>query len=166
MNTDRASDRSFLQAYWTILNGLLSLIAEPEVLPDLPTPRADGYSTRFGVTYVDYETQKRYPKESGKFISRVGDCSISSMRSVELWFVVVQGTPLIGEGASAAPSRRPTATERSPATLRRLDLPLTGLLGWMGFEPTEPASSLDPHLCLQCFFSSLVPVQYVSLVLV
>ncbi|KAF8064822.1 beta-glucosidase [Lyophyllum atratum] len=29
---------------------------------------ADGYSTRFGVTYVDYETQKRYPKESAKFL--------------------------------------------------------------------------------------------------
>lgn len=31
---------------------------------------ADGYSTRFGVTYVDYETQERYPKESGKFVSK------------------------------------------------------------------------------------------------
>ncbi|KIM36262.1 glycoside hydrolase family 1 protein [Hebeloma cylindrosporum] len=29
---------------------------------------ADGYSTRFGVTYVDYETQKRYPKASAKFL--------------------------------------------------------------------------------------------------
>jgi beta-glucosidase len=33
--------------------------------------RADGYSTRFGVTYVDYKTQKRYPKESAKFLIRV-----------------------------------------------------------------------------------------------
>ena len=32
---------------------------------------ADGYSTRFGVTYVDYETQKRYPKESAKFLLQV-----------------------------------------------------------------------------------------------
>jgi len=31
---------------------------------------ADGYTTRFGVTYVDYETQKRYPKESGNFVSK------------------------------------------------------------------------------------------------
>ncbi|KAI0342472.1 beta-glucosidase 1B [Trametopsis cervina] len=31
---------------------------------------ADGYVTRFGVTYVDYETQKRYPKDSGKFLSK------------------------------------------------------------------------------------------------
>ncbi|RDB17253.1 Beta-glucosidase 1B [Hypsizygus marmoreus] len=29
---------------------------------------ADGYLTRFGVTYVDYETQKRYPKESAQFL--------------------------------------------------------------------------------------------------
>ncbi|KAI0942829.1 Beta-glucosidase 1B [Taiwanofungus camphoratus] len=29
---------------------------------------ADGYVTRFGVTYVDYETQKRYPKDSAKFL--------------------------------------------------------------------------------------------------
>jgi len=29
---------------------------------------ADGCSTRFGVTYVDYETQKRYPKDSAKFL--------------------------------------------------------------------------------------------------
>ncbi|TBU43006.1 beta-glucosidase [Dichomitus squalens] len=28
---------------------------------------ADGYITRFGLTYVDYETQKRYPKDSAKF---------------------------------------------------------------------------------------------------
>ncbi|OBZ77023.1 Beta-glucosidase 1B [Grifola frondosa] len=29
---------------------------------------ADGYVTRFGLTYVDYETQKRYPKDSAKFV--------------------------------------------------------------------------------------------------
>ncbi|EPQ50817.1 glycoside hydrolase [Gloeophyllum trabeum ATCC 11539] len=31
---------------------------------------ADGYQTRFGVTYVDYATQKRYPKESAWFLSK------------------------------------------------------------------------------------------------
>ncbi|KAH7096805.1 beta-glucosidase 1B [Auriculariales sp. MPI-PUGE-AT-0066] len=31
---------------------------------------ADGYVTRFGITYVDYETQKRYPKRSQKFITQ------------------------------------------------------------------------------------------------
>ncbi|KAJ2920434.1 hypothetical protein H1R20_g8959, partial [Candolleomyces eurysporus] len=29
---------------------------------------ADGYTTRFGVTYVDFETQKRYPKDSARFL--------------------------------------------------------------------------------------------------
>ncbi|KAF6746126.1 beta-glucosidase [Ephemerocybe angulata] len=29
---------------------------------------ADGYLTRFGVTYVDYDTQKRYPKDSAWFL--------------------------------------------------------------------------------------------------
>ncbi|KAH0826519.1 hypothetical protein J3R83DRAFT_5526 [Lanmaoa asiatica] len=33
--------------------------------------RADGYLTRFGVTYVDYATQKCYPKESAKFRTKV-----------------------------------------------------------------------------------------------
>ncbi len=32
---------------------------------------ADGYVTRFGVTYVDYETQERLPKASGKFLVKV-----------------------------------------------------------------------------------------------
>lgn len=35
---------------------------------------ADGYQTRFGVTYVDYTTQKRYPKASAHFLT---DVSIS-----------------------------------------------------------------------------------------
>ena len=32
---------------------------------------ADGYASRFGVTYVDYKTQKRYPKDSAKFLVKV-----------------------------------------------------------------------------------------------
>ncbi|KAI0944871.1 Beta-glucosidase 1A [Taiwanofungus camphoratus] len=31
---------------------------------------ADGYETRFGVTYVDYRTQKRYPKDSSRFLKK------------------------------------------------------------------------------------------------
>ncbi|KDQ60017.1 glycoside hydrolase family 1 protein [Jaapia argillacea MUCL 33604] len=31
---------------------------------------AEGYTIRFGVTYVDYSTQKRYPKDSAKFLSK------------------------------------------------------------------------------------------------
>lgn len=32
---------------------------------------AEGYRPRFGVVYVDYETQRRVPKESARFLSRV-----------------------------------------------------------------------------------------------
>ncbi|CCM00730.1 uncharacterized protein FIBRA_02770 [Fibroporia radiculosa] len=31
---------------------------------------ADGYETRFGVTYVDYATQKRYPKDSARALQK------------------------------------------------------------------------------------------------
>jgi beta-glucosidase len=31
----------------------------------------DGYSLRFGIYYVDYETQKRYPKESAHWYREV-----------------------------------------------------------------------------------------------
>ncbi|KAJ3035542.1 Beta-glucosidase 1A [Rhizophlyctis rosea] len=31
---------------------------------------ADGYTCRFGVTYVDYKTLERTPKASGKFIKQ------------------------------------------------------------------------------------------------
>lgn len=34
--------------------------------------------TRFGVTYVDYDTQKRYPKDSGKFLSKVSGSSAAA----------------------------------------------------------------------------------------
>lgn len=32
---------------------------------------AEGYVPRFGVTYVNYETGKRTPKESARFITEV-----------------------------------------------------------------------------------------------
>jgi beta-glucosidase len=32
---------------------------------------AYGYSRRFGVVYIDYETQKRTIKDSGRFLSKV-----------------------------------------------------------------------------------------------
>jgi hypothetical protein len=31
----------------------------------------EGYQVRFGVTYVDYDTQERFPKESSKFLKQV-----------------------------------------------------------------------------------------------
>jgi len=38
---------------------------------------AEGYETRFGVTYVDYEGgQKRYPKKSAREIGKIFDSLI------------------------------------------------------------------------------------------
>lgn len=39
--------------------------------PSKPCNRADGYDTRFGVTYVDYQTQQRYAKDSARMLSKV-----------------------------------------------------------------------------------------------
>ena len=36
-----------------------------------PSEWADGYSQRFGLVYVDFKTQKRTVKESGKWFGRV-----------------------------------------------------------------------------------------------
>ena len=36
---------------------------------------ADGYTTRFGVTYVDYATQARHPKDSARFLKKVSGFS-------------------------------------------------------------------------------------------
>ncbi|THU82827.1 glycoside hydrolase family 1 protein [Dendrothele bispora CBS 962.96] len=43
---------------------------------------ADGYVTRFGLTYVDYDTQERYPKESAWFLVNV---RIPPHLSFSLW---------------------------------------------------------------------------------
>ncbi|KAF8478828.1 glycoside hydrolase family 1 protein [Gautieria morchelliformis] len=54
---------------------------------------ADGYETRFGVTYVDYETQTRYPKASGKFLVEVrASADIQSPHSCVMVSSVVRGT--------------------------------------------------------------------------
>ena len=49
-------------------------IADPLIRDDR---RADGYDTRFGVTYVDYSSQKRTPKDSAKFLAKVRQVSLS-----------------------------------------------------------------------------------------
>ncbi|EGO30093.1 glycoside hydrolase, family 1 [Serpula lacrymans var. lacrymans S7.9] len=45
---------------------------------------AEGYKIRFGVTYVDYETQKRYPKQSSKFLTEV---CLDSLRRTQPRFI-------------------------------------------------------------------------------
>jgi hypothetical protein len=78
-SSSRFANLAFLQVYSTTLNGesifheLFCCVCAVYVLTSalFMILRADGYVTRFGVTYVDYETQKRYPKDSGKFLSKV-----------------------------------------------------------------------------------------------
>ena len=44
---------------------------------------AEGYETRFGVTYVDYENdQKRYPKKSALEIKKIFDQYIGKLEKV------------------------------------------------------------------------------------
>ena len=45
--------------------------------------RADGYTTRFGVTYVDFATMTRYPKASAWFLKEVSIFEYSNTGSVE-----------------------------------------------------------------------------------
>ncbi|KAG6907188.1 Beta-glucosidase 1B [Tephrocybe rancida] len=61
---------------------------------------ADGYITRFGVTYVDYETQKRYPKASAKFLIN--------------WFKENHEQPLAIPPRSAKSSTSETSTANDP----------------------------------------------------
>ncbi len=57
------------QVYSIILSGMCQ---SAKVSPlNLVMTRADGYDTRFGVTYVDFETQQRYPKDSSNFLKTV-----------------------------------------------------------------------------------------------
>ena len=46
--------------------------------------------TRFGLTYVDYDTQKRYPKDSAKFVSK--------------WFTEHVDTPAPPPAPASAPA--------------------------------------------------------------
>ena len=51
--------------FWLLGWGSLTLIASN-------FEWAEGYETRFGVTYVDYENdQKRHPKKSAKVVSEL-----------------------------------------------------------------------------------------------
>lgn len=60
--------------------------------------RADGYTTRFGVTYVDYETQKRYPKASAKFLIQVFIRTLANFFHIEF--------PSFFSGSKTTPPKR------------------------------------------------------------
>lgn len=79
MSIDKAiKDRDRVQYYSGYVNAMLDALTEDSV--DVRSyfawslldnfEWADGYAPRFGATYVDYETQKRYPKESSTFLTK------------------------------------------------------------------------------------------------
>lgn len=78
---------------------------------------AEGYNTRFGVTYIDYiDEQKRYPKASAKFIKKWFDKHIAKDSVME--DVIAKSVTMEYEELEDTPSE--TSTDgRSPIT--RLD---------------------------------------------
>ena len=80
-----------------------SLTFSLPLLPSLHCTGADGFATRFGITYVDYKDgQKRYPKDSFRYLSKLwggpGGEGLPS-KYVPAGFV----------GSSAAPASEPEA---------------------------------------------------------
>ncbi|CCL99376.1 uncharacterized protein FIBRA_01394 [Fibroporia radiculosa] len=62
------SDRERVEYFRGTTQSVLAAVVEDGAFWTISNGEADGYVTRFGVTYVDYETQKRYPKDSARFI--------------------------------------------------------------------------------------------------
>jgi len=75
--------------------------------------RADGYGTRFGVTYVDYKTQRRYPKESAKFLIRVSGSFAFTILST----VYIEKNPVT---RNLVPLQVPSDSQTDPLTLSPL----------------------------------------------
>lgn len=67
---------------------------------------ADGYVTRFGVTYVDYETQARYPKESAKFLVKVLHSQQIFSTAPNLMIVLYSGSTRISKRTKSLRSLR------------------------------------------------------------
>jgi hypothetical protein len=79
---------------------------------------ADGYITRFGVTYVDYNNQKRYPKDSAYFLSQwfsehlqSDEAHIPAVRSVNTEIDSDDSISLLDDDRST-----PALSRSSPAT--------------------------------------------------
>ncbi|KAG6876600.1 hypothetical protein C0993_001982 [Termitomyces sp. T159_Od127] len=85
---------------------------------------ADGYVTRFGVTYVDYETQKRYPKASAHFL-------IQWFKDNHRQPSPIPPAPLVDLASSTASTKAGPSTTDLPEVKTKID-------------PFAPAKSLPP----------------------
>jgi len=59
---------------------------------------ADGYTTRFGVTYVDYTTQKRHPKDSATFLKKVRFLLLKSALNILIITFIFSGSRNMSRG--------------------------------------------------------------------
>lgn len=89
------SCRSFGQ-FW-----MVSSVLRGHMLTIIRALKGGGLHTvRFGVTYVDYKKQKRYPKYSAKFLKEVRLCTnVRWISSLSILFPVVFFTYLISKTA-------------------------------------------------------------------
>ncbi|KAL4244934.1 Beta-glucosidase 1B [Abortiporus biennis] len=79
---------------------------------------ADGYVTRFGVTYVNYETQERFPKDSGKFISQWFTEHVPEPEVEVTEVAPVTATPAVEEAKPTNNGILPNGTNRTNGKAR------------------------------------------------
>ncbi|TFY61258.1 hypothetical protein EVG20_g7129 [Dentipellis fragilis] len=121
---------------------------------------ADGYVTRFGVTYVDYKTQARYPKDSAKFLVKFFKENIESDETQNDALPALKqlsgvfnglggvhnlaGAAIIGGTHQEAPSepRRRTSGAANNAHHHPVAAPANGTTS---YNATEPSTSGEYH---------------------
>ncbi|KAG8915248.1 hypothetical protein FRC01_003727 [Tulasnella sp. 417] len=98
----------WLQAYAPGFRDLLNYlykVGPPTLRPPPSAPdMADGYGTRFGVTYVNYQTQERTPKKSAAFLMKFFKDNIAGYALPEDGDSSASAIP-IGQTASGRPTK-------------------------------------------------------------
>ena len=69
--------------------------------------------TRFGLTYVDYETQERHPKDSAKFVSKWFKENIAGPSGAPASAPLAATKAANGDAQSPAPSSASSPTQAS-----------------------------------------------------
>ncbi|KAG6835811.1 Beta-glucosidase 1B [Arthromyces matolae] len=89
---------------------------------------AEGYRTRFGVTYVDYETQTRYPKDSAKFLVQWFKDNHEQPTAIPLKDKPMSTTSSLTKVALAPPSGSDSKVEAKSALTRFINAILSFVL--------------------------------------